>query len=115
MDNDKKWEDTVRGIQEETNNSYTTEHIKQLIGHTLELFTLMRRVGYSDDEIWELFFDKKRLGEKEQALKDALLSGKVLPTDSLATIRKKMMPVMDRSRQSWGIAFQRLIDDGILG
>lgn len=114
MEDDKRWKEQVGVLSEKTHNTYSTTDIERLIKGTAELFTIMRSAGYSDEEIWLVFFNKKRLGDKEQALKEALIRGDVLPTDSLSTIQKKMKPIMDRSRQSWGIAFNRLLDDGIL-
>ena len=54
-------------------------------------------------------------GKKERALLEAMINGRVKPTDSLATIKKKMDSTMVRSRQSWAIAFNRLIENGDLG
>lgn len=116
MEADKGWQEQVRSIQEKANYSYTTEYLKGLIDNACELIQIMIRAGYTKPEINNIFgLGKERYGKKERALLNAMLEGRVNPTDSLAIIQEKMKPELDLSRQSWGIAYRRLIENGDLG
>ena len=115
MDNDKGWQDTLGSVQEKTNNTYTTEYLNESIRRAIELFDIMlNQCGYSEKQVFEMFVGHKKLGNKERVLYSAMLRGDVSPTDSLATIKKKLDDEMELSRQSWSVAFNNLILAGKL-
>lgn len=116
MESEQRWQEQVRDLQKKANYSYSTEYLKGLIDNACELIQIMIRAGYTKPEINNIFgLGKERYGKKERALLRAMINGKVKPTDSLATIQEKMSDEMDLSRQSWAIAFRRLIENGDLG
>jgi hypothetical protein len=116
MESQQGWQEQVRDIQEKANYSYSTEYLKGLIDNACELIQIMIRAGYTKQEINNIFgLGKERYGKKERALLNAMVNGRVNPTDSLATIQEKMSSEMKLSRQSWAIAFRRLIENGDLG
>lgn len=116
MEDHERWKEQVRSLSEKTNNSYTAKDIERLIDSACELLQLMTRAGYTKTEkAYILGLGKEPYGKKERALLEAMINGRVKPTDSLATIKKKMDSTMVRSKQSWAIAFNRLIENGDLG
>ncbi len=116
MESEQVGEDTVRDMQRKTNYTYSTEYLKGLVDSACELIQIMIRVGYTKQDINIIFgLGKERYGKKERALLRAMINGKVSPTDSLATIQEKMKDELELSRQSWAIAFRRLIENGDLG
>lgn len=116
MEADKGRQEQVRSLQEKTADTYSTAYLKERIDHACELIQIMKRAGYNRNEISSIFgLGNERYGKKERALLNAMLEGRVSPSDSLSTIKQKMDKEMVRSKQSWGIAFNRLIANGDIG
>jgi hypothetical protein len=116
MDEDKRRQEQVRSIQEKAIGTYSTKYLTGLIENACEIIQIMKRAGYTKQEICYIFgIGKAPYGKKEQLLLVALQTGRVQPTDRLQTIKEKMAPDLKLSRQSWAIAFNRLIENGDLG
>lgn len=116
MESQQVGEDTLRDLSGKTNYTYSPKYLKGLVDSACELIQIMIRAGYTKQDINTIFgLGKERYGKKERALLRAMINGKVNPTDSLATIQEKMKDEMKLSRQSWAIAYRRLIENGDLG
>lgn len=116
MDNNEGREEQVRMLQETSAYSYTTKYIEGLIENACELIQIMIRAGYTKQEMSDILgLGKEKYGDKERILLEEMIKGTVSPNDSLGQIQKKMGKIKKLSRQSWGIALNRLISNGDIG